>query len=608
MTDRHPTAASLLVANGIRSSLSRVCKRGPFTVDEYNLSKRPDDSGVRTGYHFMHIVDVQPFLGQGFKVREDIPQMPQSLCADLNAALNSKETLDQLKKIISSRGHGRVGVQKYPGSGNGLVAKGCISKDEVVTFYTGTVHPTTQRPELLTERELKNKSLNSTIPSDRNCFADLYYSLGPQTGLKRRDFTERVCCIINGWNAPSMLEGLSLCVGDVSGNFANHSCRSNCELSPFDLELEVRGVKYIMELPCLRALRDIGKGEEITVDYGDCICEKGTAYDPRYCGFVAQAESALTITESDRIMRLVPKRARVPGRSINCGCGVCIGLGVFKPDIDSLLSLDENEVDQGPIRRMLGYPDDHAPDMSDASSNEGEGGRSQSFNGDSCSGDDPHGSQSFGGDSSDSDVPGDVPDGSRKSHHGSACLGSSHVGEGHSRQTTSESAPTSSIVALDPAELAAEAAPRSGACLMPRGYVPKQLSCRQILSNDSKQRAYDLAIARKYDQLQRDALAVCGLSKEDKLKHRDFVPSHAKTYKYALVMPPTKLTTTASRVPRSPDNPGRIMAALPVTPTDEMVPGHLNESPIRLAMSPMAHGVSAVASEEGDTLLRNLFT
>ncbi len=108
---------------------------------------------------------------------------------------------------------------------------------------------------------------------------------------------------------------------------------------------------------------------------------------------------------------------------------------------------------------------------------------------------------------------------------------------------------------------------------MPKGYTPKQLSCRQVMFKDQKHRAYELAVDRKYDRLLKDAMAVCGLSKEDKLKHHHFVETHARTYKYALVVPPRESTTTASRVPRSPvSHATHIMPALPVAPTDELMP------------------------------------
>jgi hypothetical protein len=548
----------------------------------YNLGNSPD--GIRTGYHFMHIEHLQPFLGDGFKVREET-QISDAVAAKLNRALNSPEMLGQMKKIMPHHGKGGFTV-KDTNKGSGLFSTGKVGKilaGEIVNFYCGVITASTQRPEQLTAKELRDNGLNTPIPSDRNCFADIYFNLGAQperwteSGPK-----ERVFCVINGWNDPKILECLSL-KGDMAGNFANHSCTPNCELYEYSVYLRVEGILYKIELPCLRALCDLEGVCELTVGYGDCICKPGGAYNPQYKELLNQAEMAATMAESDLILAGVPRGVAFKG-CIQCGCPSCATWGVHA-FVYTGLFMEENCVDQVPILHILGYPcrvvdGDSSPRSSDSESQGfgGIGSPNSNFSGDSSQGFGGIGSpnSSFSGDSGDKS-----PEFCQSPKSPGFCQSPKSPGFCQSPAEVEVAKPHNDVVS------GVGNANKLGGCLMRRGYVPKPLSCRQILLGTDEQarsdRVYDLAQVRKHRKLLEGSASVHGLTGEAKQVHRDFIGAKAKNYAAAVIVAPKITLMNPNRVPRSPQAiTAVVLAAQFSPPRDQLSPG---VSTVRLSCS-----------------------
>jgi hypothetical protein len=562
--------------------LARACKKPAFSLDMYNLSNRPDV--IHTGYNFMHVEHLQPFLGKDFKVREDT-QISRELAAKLNLALNSAEMEEQMKKAMPHCGQEVCAVKEFPNKGTGLALTGKgpkISAGDIVNFYCGVITASTQRPEQLTAKELRDNGLNTPIPSDRNCFADIYFNQGAQperwteSGPK-----ERVFCVINGWNDPKILECLSL-KGDMAGNFANHSCTPNCELYEYSVYLRVEGILYKIELPCLRALRDLVGTEEVTVDYGDCICKPGGAYNPQYKELLNQAEMAATMAESDLILAGVPRGVASKG-CIQCGCTSCATWSVHA-FVCSGLYMEENCVEQDPILHLLGYPchvvdGDSSLSNSDSQSFGGVGSPNSNLSNSN--------SQGFGGvGSPNSNLSGDFGDESPAFGQSpkSPAFGQSPKSpvSGQSVAEVEVAMPHNDDVVSGVGN-----ANKLGGCLMRKGYVPKPLSCRQILLGTDEQarkdRAYDLAQLRRHRILLEGSASVHGLTGESKQVHRDFIRANARNYAAAISVAPQITLMNPNRVPRSPQAiPAVVLAVQFAPPRDQLSPG---VSTVRLSAS-----------------------
>ena len=578
--------------------LPRACKKPAFSLDMYSHSNSPE--GIRTGYNFMHIEDLQPHLGKDFKVREET-QISHERAVKLNRALNSAEMLKQMKKIMPRHGKGGFTVEDT-NKGSGLFSTGRVGKilaGEIVNFYCGVITASTQRPEQLTDKELRDNGLNTPIPSDRNCFADIYFNQGVQperwteSGPK-----ERVFCVINGWNDPKILECLSL-KGDMAGNFANHSCTPNCELYEYSVYLRVEGILYKIELPCLRALCDLEGVCELTVGYGDCICKPGGAYNPQYKELLNQAEMAATMAESDRILAGVPRGVASKG-CIQCGCTSCVTWGVHAFACTGLY-MEENCVEQDPILRILGYPCHVDGDSSPRSSNSdsgfgGIGSPNSDFSGDSSDKSPRFGQSGVGVDNSESpgfgqsevdnsESPGFGQSGVDNSE--SPGFGQSEVGVDNSESPEfGQKSPEFGQPEVDEVEMPRNDgvvsgmgnANKLGGCLMRKGYVPKPLSCRQILLGTDEQarkdRAYDLAQLRKHRKLLEGSASVHGLTGEAKQVHKNFIGAKAKNYAAAVTVAPQITLMNPNRVPRSPQAiPAVVLAVQFAPPRDQLSPG-----------------------------------
>jgi hypothetical protein len=561
----------------------------------------------------MHIEHLQPFLGDGFKVREET-QISRELAAKLNRALNSAEMEEQMKKAMPHCGQEVCAVNEFPNKGTGLALTGKgpkILAGDIVNFYCGVVTASTQRPEQLTAKELRDNGLNTPIPSDRNCFADIYFNQGAQperwteSGPK-----ERVFCVINGWNDPKILECLSL-KGDMAGNFANHSCTPNCELYEYSVYLRVEGILYKIELPCLRALRDLVGTEEVTVDYGDCICKPGGAYNPQYKELLNQAEMAATMAESDLILAGVPRGVASKG-CIQCGCTSCATWGVHA-FVCSGLYMEENCVEQDPILHLLGYPchvvdGDSSPrsSNSDSQSFGGIGSPNSNLSGD------------FGDKSPGFCQPPKSPGFCQSPKSPEFCQSPKSPEFGQPPKSPGFCQPPKSPGFCQPpkspgfcqppkspgfcqsvAEVEVEMphnddvvsgvgnANKLGGCLMRKGYVPKPLSCRQILLGTDEQarkdRAYDLAQLRKRSKFLEGIASVHGLTDEEKQVHRDFIGVNARNYAAAFTVPPQITLMNPNRVPRSPQAiPAVVLTAQFAPPRDQLSPG---VSTVRLSCS-----------------------
>ena len=485
-----------------------------------------------------------------------------------------------------------------PKQGSGLFSTGKvkISAGDIVNFYCGVITASTQRPEQLTAKELRDNGLNTPIPSDRNCFADIYFNQGAQperwteSGPK-----ERVFCVINGWNDPEILECLSLKC-DMAGNFANHSCRPNCELFAYPVYLRVGGILYKIELPCLRALCELEGVVELTVGYGDCICKPGGAYNPQYTELLNRAEMAATMAESDLILAGVPRGVASKG-CIQCGCPSCSTWGVHD-FVYSGLYMEENCVEQDPILHILGYPPRRVVggDSSPRSSNS----NSQGFGGIGSP------NSNFSGDSSDRS-PGLEPEvGVDNDKSPEFCLPEVGVDNDKSPEFCQSSAEVMGEVAMprnDDVVSGVGDANKLGGCLMRKGYVPKPLSCRQILVGTDEQarkdRAYDLAQLRKRSKFLEGIVSVLGLTDEEKQVHKNFIGAKAKNYAAAFTVAPQITLMNPNRVPRSPQAiPAVVLAVQFAPPRDQLSPG---VSTVRLSCSasgsPMSDGPAYVVAQ-----------
>jgi hypothetical protein len=311
-------------------------------------------TGPNTGLGFMHLADASTAFGK-YRVNEADPRFDRTLCAEINQALNSPETFDQIRHHFPLMNRKPVTLSPSA-SGIGLMANRALPGGTNIVLYVGIIIPIDEPENHYSARDLLKKGLNQPIPSDRKCHSTIT--------VRYNDKNDEVSpAIIVGWNTPDALQHFSLDPGCIGGSWANHSCRPNCLLDSVELHVTVRDTEYSIDVPCIKTIDPVEDKVELTVGYGSDICLNSTAYDPKHSKSVEEAGKARSPEAAKRILRGVPLkldagviRAFVArSRLIECACVTCDSnklLGFYA----TVLCMDKaSGVDQEILLTILGF-------------------------------------------------------------------------------------------------------------------------------------------------------------------------------------------------------------------------------------------------------------
>ena len=311
-------------------------------------------TGLTTGLVLMHLADASAAFGR-YKVNEAEPLLDRPLCAELNQALNSPETFEQIRQHFPLMD--KKPVTLCPSAcGIGLKAHCNLPGETNISLYVGVIIPTDEPEKHYSARELREQGLNPPIPSDRKCQGTITVRF-----VDKDDLVYPV--IIVGWNTPDALDHFSLDPACIGGNWADHSCEPNCVLDSVEINVTVRGIEYSIDVPCIKTIEPVGKDQYLTVGYGSNICLNGTAYDPKYSKKVEKAGKATSRKDIASILKGVPLKLDMRvinafvarSRLIECACIPCESnktLGFYQ----TVLCMDKaSGVDQAILLLIIGF-------------------------------------------------------------------------------------------------------------------------------------------------------------------------------------------------------------------------------------------------------------